>query len=59
LAQLVINWTIQQPAVGCVLVGARDEKQVLDNVGALSFTLNKEELEKITQAADKFVLVNG
>ena len=58
LAQLIIHWTMQQPAVACVLVGARDEKQVLDNVGALSFSLSQEELDKISLAADKFVLAD-
>ena len=56
LAQLVINWTINQPGIGCVLVGARDEKQVKDNVGALNFTLSQQELDTITAAANKFVL---
>lgn len=56
LAQLVINWTINRPGVGCVLVGARDEKQVQDNAGALSFTLSAAELEQITAAADRFTL---
>jgi aryl-alcohol dehydrogenase-like predicted oxidoreductase len=56
LAQLVINWTINRPGVGCVLVGARDEKQVQDNAGALAFTLSAEELDQITAAADRFTL---
>jgi aryl-alcohol dehydrogenase-like predicted oxidoreductase len=56
LAQVVINWTINRSGVGCVLVGARDEKQVKDNAGALDFTLTKEELGQITTAADRFTL---
>ena len=56
LAQLVINWTINQPGIGCVLVGARDEHQVADNAKALAFTLTKEELNAITNIADKFSL---
>lgn len=56
-AQLVIHWTIHRPGVACVLVGARDEKQVADNAKALSFSLSKEELDKITLASDKFSLV--
>jgi aryl-alcohol dehydrogenase-like predicted oxidoreductase len=56
LAQLVINWTIHRPAVACVLVGARDEKQVADNAKSLSFKLSNEELEQITAAADNFSL---
>lgn len=56
LTQVVINWTINQPGIGCVLVGARNEQQVKDNVGALSFTLETEDLRRITEAADKFSL---
>ena len=56
LAQVVINWTMNQPAVGCVLVGARNEQQVKDNVGALSFALDTDDLRKITEAADAFSL---
>ena len=54
LAQVIINWTIHRPAIGCVLVGARDEKQVTENAGALSLNLTKEEMEKITRAAEIF-----
>jgi aryl-alcohol dehydrogenase-like predicted oxidoreductase len=56
LAQLVINWTINQAGVGCVLVGARNEQQVKDNVGSLSFTLAIEDIRTITALADKFSL---
>ena len=45
LAQLVINWTMNQEGIGCVLVGARNEKQVKDNVGSLDFTLSQEDLD--------------
>ena len=55
LAQLVINWTINRPEIACVLVGARDEKQVAENAGALRFTLSQDELDTITAAADKYV----
>lgn len=56
LAQLVIKWTIQRPGIACVLVGARDEDQVNDNVQCLSISLTDEELEEITSAADEFTL---
>ena len=56
LAQLVINWTIHRPGMACVLVGARDEKQVNDNAQALSFSLSKDDLQQITDAADEFSL---
>lgn len=55
LAQVVINWTIHRPGIGTVLVGARNEAQVLDNVKALSFTLTAEEMDIITKASDRFI----
>lgn len=56
LSQLVINWTTRQPAMDCVLVGARDEHQVKDNVKALDFTLSQQELETINAAVKSFKL---
>ena len=58
LAQLVINWTTCQSAMDCVLVGARDEAQVLDNVKALSFKLNEAELAQIRKEAESLVVVD-
>ncbi len=56
LAQVVINWTNCQPAMGCVLVGARDEKQVNENAGALDFTLSETELDYLRTVVEDTVL---
>src|SRR5688572_6004056 len=58
LAQLVINWTTRQPAMDCVLVGARDEQQVKENVKALSFKLKEDEVKSIRKHAEELVLVD-
>jgi aryl-alcohol dehydrogenase-like predicted oxidoreductase len=50
LSQLVINWTAHQPAIGCVLVGARDEKQVADNARSLEFKISDTEMNTINDA---------
>jgi aryl-alcohol dehydrogenase-like predicted oxidoreductase len=47
LAQLILRWTIQQPGITCVLAGARDPGQVVENAGALGFSLTEEELGTI------------
>ena len=47
LSQLVLNWTVQQPGITCVLAGARDASQVLDNVKAGDFRLTEEEIFRI------------
>ncbi|GEO07721.1 aldo/keto reductase [Segetibacter aerophilus] len=56
IAQLVINWTIHRPGVACVLVGARDAKQVNDNAQCMSFSLTEGEMNQVTNAADEFSL---
>ena len=47
LAQLVLNWTIQQPGITCALAGARNAAQVLENVKAADFRLSDEEKIRI------------
>ena len=42
----------------CVLVGARNEAQVLDNVRALSFDLTMDEVQRIRREAEALVLVD-
>ena len=49
LSQLVLNWTKEQPGITCVLAGARNPKQVLDNVRAVDFILTVEEMSKINE----------
>jgi aryl-alcohol dehydrogenase-like predicted oxidoreductase len=58
LSQLVINWTAHRPAIACVLVGARDEKQVKDNAKALDFKLSEEEMKKINQEVEALKLIH-
>jgi len=57
LSQLVINWTVNQPAMASVLVGARNEQQVKENVNSLRFKLSQDELKQITRAANDLLLV--
>lgn len=52
LAQLSINWAMQQPGVTSVLVGARNSTQMQDNIKAVQFTLTPTELAIISKAAD-------
>jgi aryl-alcohol dehydrogenase-like predicted oxidoreductase len=56
LGQLVINWTLRQPAVATALVGARNPQQVAENAKALDFTLSPAELGQINQLLHQLVL---
>ena len=52
LAQVVINWTIQEPGITAALVGARNVEQAVHNAAALDFTLSEAERAEIRQAFD-------
>ncbi|MBX3746858.1 MAG: aldo/keto reductase [Verrucomicrobiae bacterium] len=49
LAQLVLAWTLAQPGVTHVLVGARTTAQLLDNAAAGSLTLDPADLQRMRQ----------
>ena len=57
LAQLVLRWTLQQPGITIVLVGARNPKQAIENAGAIEFKLSKEEINFINNQLSKVELV--
>ncbi|MGW8315700.1 MAG: aldo/keto reductase [Bacteroidales bacterium] len=48
LSQLVIQWTLQQPGITVALVGARNDTQVRENVGALNLELSAGEVQTIS-----------
>lgn len=56
LSQLVLRWTIQQPGITCALAGARDPDQVVENAGALRFSLSDEEIGMINGEIEKLEL---
>ena len=47
LAQLAVRWTLYQPGIKCVLVGARNENQVLENIRALDINMTCDEMKII------------
>jgi aryl-alcohol dehydrogenase-like predicted oxidoreductase len=53
LAQLVIRWTIEQPAITVALVGARNAEQAVQNAKAIEVKLSKEEIGFINQQIAK------
>ncbi|WP_315821907.1 aldo/keto reductase [Paraflavitalea speifideaquila] len=49
LAQLVIRWTIEQPAITVALVGARNAEQAVQNARAIDVMLSGEEIAFINK----------
>ena len=49
IPQIAINWLKYNPTVSNIIIGARNETQLIDNLEATDFTLTKEQLEKLDQ----------
>ena len=49
--QIALNWVASRPTVSSVIVGARDEKQLRDNLGAVGWSLTPEQVAKLDAAS--------
>lgn len=56
LAQLVIQWTLQQPGITIALVGARNPKQAAENASAADLSLSSEEMRMIEDRLEQLSL---
>lgn len=53
LAQLVLNWTMNQPAITITLAGARNAQQVESNAAAMHLQLSAEDQANVQQLVEK------
>ena len=51
--QVALNWLLQRPTVSTVIIGARDEKQLRDNLGAIGWSLTTEQIAKLDAASEE------
>jgi len=56
ITQLVICWTLQQPGISAVLVGARNKEQALHNAKAIETELSAEDIAFINTKIDEIGL---
>jgi len=47
VAQAALQWLLAKPGVTSVIIGARDLQQVDDNLGALRWSMTKEDVAKL------------
>lgn len=50
-AQVALNWVLSKPGVDTVILGARDEAQLRDNLAAASWRLSAEEVTRLDTAS--------
>ena len=51
LPQIALNWLLRRPTVASVLIGARDEAQLRQNLGALGWQLDADQLARLDAAS--------
>jgi aryl-alcohol dehydrogenase-like predicted oxidoreductase len=49
--QVALNWLLRKPTVSTVIIGARHEQQLRDNLAAASFALTPEQVAKLDEAS--------
>lgn len=51
IPQIALNWLLQRPTVSSVLIGARNEEQLRQNLGAVGWNLTPEQVAKLDEAS--------
>jgi aryl-alcohol dehydrogenase-like predicted oxidoreductase len=50
-AQVALNWVLQRPTISSIIIGARDEKQLAENLGAVGWNLSVEQVKRLDAAS--------
>jgi aryl-alcohol dehydrogenase-like predicted oxidoreductase len=49
--QIALNWLLHRPTVSTVIIGARDEPQLRENLGAIGWSLTRDQMDKLDEAS--------
>lgn len=50
--QIALNWLLQRPTVANIVIGARNEEQLRQNLGAVGWNLTREQVARLNAASD-------
>jgi aryl-alcohol dehydrogenase-like predicted oxidoreductase len=50
--QVALNWLLQRPTIASVIIGARNEEQLRQNLAAADWNLSAEQVAKLNQASE-------
>lgn len=51
--QVALNWLLQRPTVANIIVGARNEEQLKQNLGAVGWNLTPEQVARLDKASER------
>jgi aryl-alcohol dehydrogenase-like predicted oxidoreductase len=49
--QIALNWLLQRPSVSTLILGARNEDQLRDNLGTIGWSLTRDQMAALDQAS--------
>jgi len=52
IPQIALNWLLQRPTVSTLVIGARNEEQLRQNLGAVGWNLTAEQVAKLDAASN-------
>lgn len=52
IPQVALNWLLQRPTIANVIVGARNEEQLVQNIGAVGWSLTPEQMTTLNAASE-------
>jgi aryl-alcohol dehydrogenase-like predicted oxidoreductase len=52
VSQIALNWLLQRPTVSSIIVGARNEEQLKNNLGAVGWHLTPEQVTQLDKASE-------
>jgi aryl-alcohol dehydrogenase-like predicted oxidoreductase len=53
IPQIALNWLLRRATVANVIVGARNEEQLIENVGAVGWALSDDQVSALDEASDE------
>jgi aryl-alcohol dehydrogenase-like predicted oxidoreductase len=51
--QVALNWLLRRPTVSSVIIGARTPEQLRDNLGAVGWKLDAQQIARLDAASTK------
>lgn len=51
--QIALNWLLRRPTVASVIIGARDEQQLRDNLGAVGWRLDTDQIARLDAVSSR------
>ncbi|MEU4426521.1 aldo/keto reductase [Actinoplanes sp. NPDC024001] len=51
IPQIAVNWLLRRPTVASVIIGARNEEQLRQNIGAVGWSLTAEQVARLDAAS--------